>query len=164
MSEELKFRLTEKDIKINDLEDFQNTFKINLPKDFINHYLKYNGGWPNANRSAGLEFEYSFEHFFSIKFGEDTIENRIRDLALQGYDSPPKIPFAINDLDNIFFLFTNDENYGQIFVSDNGCDEWDYHSKSFTDFLKGLKKNNFYGKFFDDKILEWVKDPDFFNF
>lgn len=152
--EKIEFTETEKILSLLEITDFENTIKSKLPKDFIFHYLKYNGGYPNANWSAGEDINYPFGHFFSIKYGENTIEKQLKEFDLIGFDYGKKIIFAIKDIRYTFFIETASENQGQIFVRkpkyiqelkvyDIAQGSWEYHCANFTEFLNGLNQINY---------------------
>lgn len=153
--ENLEFKAIGDNLTDKDIADFQSQFGIVLPEDFVLHYLKYNGGWPNADRSEGDELDYPFEYFLSIKYGNNTIEKKMEELSNNGIDCTERIAFAINDLDNTFHLCTDKENYGNVYVYDSG---WEYHCESFGDFINGLQQSKFWAKTFDPVSQLWIDD------
>lgn len=112
--DKIEFRKTEQPLSLSDINEFEKLIKGKLPEDFKNHYLKYNGGYPNANWSEGLELNIPFEFFLSIKYGENTIEKELLTLNNIGLDYEQKIIFATKDIRFNFYIDISQENYGKI--------------------------------------------------
>lgn len=83
-----------------------------MPKDFKEHYIKYNGGFPTEESA---EANPSPLHGFnSIKYGVLPIETLLEDYAEQNIQFSKKVPFAYDARDNLFVLFLEDnESYGR---------------------------------------------------
>lgn len=152
--DKIEFRKTEQPLSLSDINEFEKLIKGKLPEDFKNHYLKYNGGYPNANWSEGLELNIPFEFFLSIKYGENTIEKELLTLNNIGLDYEQKIIFATKDIRFNFYIDISQENYGKIFVRkpkyvkesksyDIILGYWEYHCENFTQFLNGLNQINY---------------------
>jgi hypothetical protein len=154
--EQINYFEVEKKIDKQDILDFQFSIECEFPKDFIDHYLKHNGGYPNANWSEGEEINYPFEHFLSIKYGVHTIEKKLKEFNEIGFDYGKKIIFAIKDIRYTFFIDTDitTEDYGKIYVRkpqyikelktfDISKGTWEYHCPNFTEFLNGLNQINY---------------------
>ena len=146
--ENLVFELTEKQITDKNFQEFEEMLNIKLPDEFKKHYVKYNGGFPNANWSEGEEINYPFDNFLSIKYGENTIEKKIQEFQNLQFDFGSKIIFAMKELLYYYFIDVSSENYGQIFVRrlktrDIKNGKWEYHCANFSDFLNGLNQINY---------------------
>lgn len=130
--------LTDKDIT-----DFMNSSGITLPKEFTRFYKTYNGGYPNANWSSGLELICPLNYFLPIKYGAKTIESILKEIAPENM-----IPFADNKIDSYYCLYTgDDENYGKIYyLSTLGKYELDLHCNNFNTFINNLAIDGIYGK------------------
>ena len=82
--ENVTFQRSAQSLSEKDIIEFENSLNIRLPESFIEHYKMYNGGFPNANWSEGEKLICPLFYFFSIKYGDDTIEKRTQDLQLKG--------------------------------------------------------------------------------
>jgi len=164
-TETLILNLCSKKLTEQDITDFQQNFKIHLPDDFVKHYLSFNGGFPNANWSDGIENNCPLRHFFSITYGEDTIEKRAKELELLDV-----LPFAMNKIKGYFCIGINDENYGQIFYyrkrpivknykETYDMNEIELHCSNFSTFLSNFFFDQFYGKV-PKPSFGWVEDFD----
>lgn len=139
----MEFKNTAQRITKEDILNFENKFQIELPIDFKEHYLKYNGGEPLENWSKGDEFNFPFQNFLSIKNGENSIENRMKGFEDIGFDCEDKIVFASKGRIYTFFISVEQSTYGQIFVrkpkiADIREGTWIFHCNNFTNFLNGL--------------------------
>ena len=58
----------EKSLTEYDLKEFEKKFNIMMPQTIKNHYLKYNGGYPEKTvfYSEEDDIEYTINYFFSI--------------------------------------------------------------------------------------------------
>ena len=152
----INYTEVEKKLSDQDILDFQISINSELPKDFIEHYLKYNGGYPDANWSEGEGVNYPFEYFLSIKYGENTIEKKLEEFDREKFNYGKKIIFAIKDIRYTFYIETDiaSEDYGRIFVRipkymkelrkyDISKGTWEYHCSNFTEFLNGLNQINY---------------------
>lgn len=151
----LRFEQCRQSLTREDIASFEKLTGATLPQDFVNHYLKYNGGHPNANWSSGEEINYPFESFLSITYGENTIQDKLREFKSSGFDYGSRIVFACTDVRYFFCIDLSDLYYGQIFVRkpkfisktqsyDLAKGEWEYHCAGFTDFIAGLNAINYY--------------------
>lgn len=63
----VKNTLIEEDLKL-----FEQTYNILIPQSIKNHYLKYNGGYPERNVFVSEEDkrEYTVNYFYSIESGD----------------------------------------------------------------------------------------------
>ncbi len=144
----LIFKNVEKTLTNEDLKEFENKFSVKLPDDFTQHYMKYNGGLPNANWSDGDECNVPIELFLPIKYGENTIEAKMKEYADIGFNTQNKIVIASSKEDlYMYFLSLEEETFGQIFYRKNLIDikksEWIFHCENFNKFVEGL---NYIGK------------------
>lgn len=146
--EKIIIELTEKQITDTDFFEFEERLNIKFPDEFKDHYLKYNGGSPNANWSEGEEINYPFEKFLSIKYGNDTIENKIKEFQEVEFDFGKRIIFATKGILYTYYIDLSSENYGQIFVrilktKDIKNGRWEYHCANFSEFINGLNQINY---------------------
>jgi hypothetical protein len=148
----LTFRLSKKQLTRQDINDFEENSGIKLPEDFINHYLQFNGGFPNANWSNGIKFNLPLFYFFPIKHSGNTVEKILQELKLTDL-----LPFAMNKIMRYFCLGTGKDNYGKIFYFAKGAkapkpdirdalEEIELHCGNFSEFIQNLQRDNLYGK------------------
>jgi cell wall assembly regulator SMI1 len=134
-----EFEETEKMLTKEDIAQFENTLKAKLPDDFKNHYLKYNGGYPTFEYVKGAKHIFTINGFMPIKYGTLSIEQTIEDYKKSGLIFNDKIPFAYDNGGNIFFISTNQNNYGAIFIGESEFleDENRFYfvNNSFSEFL-----------------------------
>lgn len=123
-------------ISIEDLEEIDEEIGSELPQSFKDFYISHNGGYPEENYVRGISELFSFNSFFSIKYGRVTIEMLLRDIDYL----PPGcfFPFANDSGGNIFFMSLKDGDFGKIFLVT--CDTHDIFlvQNSFSDFLRSL--------------------------
>ena len=165
--ENVAFQSSEQKLSEQEILDFEKSLGVKLPISFVEHYKIFNGGFPNANWSKGTDLVIPLRHFFSIKYGEDTIERKIRELK-NVEDLKELLPFAINKIKGYFCIGTGKDNYGGIYhyeklpdVPDKkACfdvDEIERHCADFSEFISNLYVDKFYGKVFKP-VLGWVED------
>ena len=129
------FYLTEEKIKSEDLVAFQELFKLSLPEAYKKHILEFNGGSPEKSYFKGVNIAY----FNPIKFGNDPLEDNIKDLKdvlPDGY-----LPFAYDPGGNQICLDLNEDgNYGKVYYvpMDMGEIKPEFLADSFEEFLNGL--------------------------
>lgn len=124
---------TEQTINLEDITLFESNNKIVLPRSYINHVLKFNGGYPVYETYFK---EYSFEGFTPIKFGDYHIEKRIKNL--DKFLSNDHIP--IGDCNGgILLMCLNENEYGRIYVTFSDG-QTDFLADSFEEFLDGLSE------------------------
>ena len=136
----MEFEQTEEQITGFDISEFEKTNEINLPKDFVQHYLNYNGGYPPYEYVKGVKNIFTINGFNSIKYGSLPIEQLIADYKKSGIIFEKKIPFAFDNGGNIFLISEN----GQVLIIEAEFLEdknFILVSETFTDFL-----NSFYNE------------------
>ena len=163
------YQLEEQALNEQDIQNFMAHHNVELPGEFINHYLKHNGGWPNANWNWGIEEGImAFTCFLSIKYGEHTIDKAITEISKQNLGLGNRMPFAVNALGGYYFIATDREDFGlilyaEIIPSEDGKKkllDWKEHSKSFSDFLGGFEADEAYGKVYVQDFDRYIDDFD----
>lgn len=138
----MEFEQSEQQLTITELITFENSFSRNIPIDFKEHYLKYNGGYPPYENLKGLQNNFTINGFYPIKYGRLPIEKIIKDYKNSGIDFIDKIPFAYDNGGNIYLISIETNTYGYVYILEvDFLEEKNYIlvSKSFSDFL-----NSFY--------------------
>jgi hypothetical protein len=157
------FRFCEQKLTEKEFLDFEENLGVKLPDDFKTHYMQFNGGFPNANWSTGIKFVCPLFRFLPIKYGGNTIEEKLQELQFANL-----LPFAINKIMGYFCIGTRNDNYGKIFYYRKtpdvpnkkiwfGKEEIELHCANFSDFISNLQRDNFYGKV-RKPPLGWVED------
>jgi cell wall assembly regulator SMI1 len=110
--------------KINesDIAKLEADLGLTLPKQMIEHYLNYNGGypesdiflWPNGEKTT-------INTFASIKYdGFQSIEENYKNLVLiESYLPVGILPFATDDGGNLFCVSCREIDYGSIYYCNN---------------------------------------------
>ena len=111
---------------------------MKLPQEFVNFYLKYNGGIPTHEYFNG----YAVSYYIPIKYGHEKnhIDYIIESLKFSELLPEGFIPFA-NDAGGWYFaLDLNEANYGAVYVirNDMGDDHPVFVAPSFKELLEGL--------------------------
>jgi SMI1 / KNR4 family (SUKH-1) len=107
--EKIKIIESEEKISNDDLINFQNTYKINIPKNLNTLLLKHNGGiTTNSN---------FFSQLFSIKYGQLTFDEIINyNQILEKNISKEYLPFAITSVGHFLTIKVANDNIGKIFL------------------------------------------------
>lgn len=142
-----KYENAEQQLSPKEIEEFEEQFGVDLPRDFVDFYLFNNGGNPPFYYVEGEENVFALDGFLSIKYGEFSIEQLMKDYAKQEISIMNKIPFANDPVGSIFFMSTApaDKNNIYILPPDREPAEKDsylYVCASFTGFLKGMRHND----------------------
>lgn len=118
----MRFIETSKPINESDIERVEREFNINFPAEFKEHYLQYNGGYPEKDIYVWSGGERTtINTFSSIKEKRFTnLEEMYRDLVvLESYLPIGIIPFATDDGGNLFCISAREEDYGSVYYHNN---------------------------------------------
>jgi hypothetical protein len=135
----------------DDVKVIENELKVTFPQDFVEHYLEFNGGYPEKDKFLWDKNDHNItttvNTFFSLKFeGFGNIEFIYQDLVLNKKYLPNGIiPFASDDGGNLFCISCRDEDYNCVYYCNNdhyNTNNNEAHltllNKSFNDFLNNL--------------------------
>jgi len=130
-----KFKGSEQELTVAELDTFQQELEITLPQKYIEHILVVNGGKPLEDTFNGKRVHY----FHSIKYGDYPLHEIIEDIK----DVLPDnlFPFAEDEGGNAFCISLSEENNGEIYIWYHDMDDEDkveFLADSFEDFMKGL--------------------------
>lgn len=129
---------SEKQLTKKEFESFESTLKVSFPKDFVDFYLTFNGGFPSHSYFEGKEISY----FAPIKYGEQeyTITGTIQRLSELGRLPNGLIPFANDPGGWNFCIDLNETNYGVIYLLPNGIEDQSpiFVAQSFDNFISNL--------------------------
>ena len=65
----MKFEQYEQQLTAEELSAFEYQYDMALPKDFKEHYLQYNGGYPPYENVKGKQHLFTINSFYPIKYG-----------------------------------------------------------------------------------------------
>jgi len=144
----MKFLETSDPIQLEDLIVIEKELKIKFPDKFKEHYLKYNGGYPEKRFFVWEKnVTTRINTFFTIKHEDlGSLESTYKDLViLEKYLPEGIVPFACDDGGNFFCISLRNRDYDHVYYCDNNhynvIDNEEYLTlltNSFNDFLKEL--------------------------
>lgn len=137
----MKFEQYEQQLTAEELTAFEYQYDIALPKDFKEHYLQYNGGYPPYENVKGKQHLFTINSFYPIKYGVLPIEKIISDYEKSGIVFEDKILFAYDNGGNIYLISVAQNTYGYIYIVEAERAEdkaFVLVSESFTDFLNSF--------------------------
>ncbi len=127
----IRLEETQPELMDQDILDFETTLDVKLPQSFVQQIKSSNGGYPIET----LYYKgYEIDEFYSIKYGENTIEEQLR-LLKDFFDNNSSIPFADSN-GGIIYIDALDSNKISIRYSDG---QTDFLANSFKEFMNGLK-------------------------
>lgn len=137
------FEKTEKVISEKEFIEFEESLGgLRFPNEFKEHYLSFNGGYPPEEYQYVIATEcvHTINSFIPIKYGTLPIENLLKDFKKSGIMLYPKVPFAIDNGDNLFCISLDKRNYGNIFYLENQSlgkpNSFHFVSRSLGNFIK----------------------------
>ncbi len=104
----MKFSNSHQQLTIEEIQDFENQFMVNLPDSYKNIILEYNGGYPEKEY-----FQGGTVYFTPIKYGDYKTEDSIKIL----HDILPKGFFPFGDSNGIIICISleKDDNFGKVY-------------------------------------------------
>lgn len=136
----MKFIETSEDLKESDFSEIEQDLKITLPSEFKEHYLKYNGGYPeNSFYKWESGATTHINSFSSIRYeGFDSVEDSYKGLILQESYLPIGVmPFATDDAGNLFCLSCGENDFGYVYY----CNNDNYNTETPDEYLQLLDKS-----------------------
>jgi hypothetical protein len=138
---------TKNEIYVTDLKELEKKFNFMFPQSFIDHYLMYNGGYPEKSLFVGNDGkEYVVDYFIPVKNEKGQSLFTIL-LLLNDEKIKPRwlIPFADEEGGNLFCFSTNEKDNGAIYYynhefeyGDNPEKYIEFISESLLDFINNL--------------------------
>lgn len=146
------FNKCAKKITIKDIQQVENLIHLSFPKDFTEHYLKYNGGIPSKAYFYMEPYDTFAEisSFKSIKFkdelGDPRIEDTYQNLSIKKNIIPKNmLPFAIDWGGNLFCINVDTEDIYIIYLDLGEVNEINgsirFLINGFNHFLNSLEEN-----------------------
>ena len=133
---ENKFYKTENSISLNDIIEFEKSYNLKLPEEYINHILQENGGYPEKDECE----DCVIASFYSIKYGRNNVAEVIHNLqTIENVLPKDLFPFAYDQGGNDFCISLAKEDYGKIYIwyHDTGGEK-KFLANSFDDFMSKL--------------------------
>lgn len=143
----MKFIETEKSINQDVIEKLEELFGYKLPKEYITHLLKYNGGRCEPNifsfKENGKLSSSNVDWFLALYGGEnDNMFSYLKDFK----DVLPKyfLPIAHDSGGNLICISCRDEDFGTIYFWNHEYNKLNINevwiiASSFNEFLMNLK-------------------------
>ena len=139
-------------LTIEDIQEIENQINFNFPKDFKDHYFKYNGGISSKTYFYIEEYETFVEisSFKSIKYKTDSDDLRIEDiyqiLSIEKNIIPTNmLPFAMDWGGNLFCMNVETEDIYIIYLDLGEVNESNgsirFLINGFSNFLNNLEEN-----------------------
>lgn len=157
---ELIFKDCEKSISRSQILEICKQLNISLPNDFIEHYLKWNGGYPNKSLffNEAIDFdEIEIKDFIPFLYAKDfqddpdfTLEGRVKEEWENNEVPKYFLPFALDWGGNYFCLhledhciyyYVRDEWSDNLSIEKNFINNSTIISNSFKDFISFLEEN-----------------------
>ena len=126
----MNFRNSKEKLTNEDVLNFEQSFKLQLPESYKKIILEYNGGYPEKSYFRGSKI-----YFLPVKYGNWNLEKCI---TVGGELYPNKsLPFAEFAETSYYITLNKDENYGKIYWVDEGG-ESELVCNSFEEFMSEL--------------------------
>jgi hypothetical protein len=129
---------SEQSLSLEEIQEFEKKNNVKLPQEFVNFYLKYNGGIPTHEYYNG----YALIYYMPIKYGDEVNRIDYKIISLKDAELLPErfIPFSYDSGGWYFALDLNEANYGAVYVirNDMGDDHPVFVAPSFKELLEGL--------------------------
>lgn len=138
----MNFLKTGPSITLEEIKEVENKLNINFPREFIDHYLKYNGGVPENGKYLWPEGGKTKIRFSSIKYEGfvNNLEESYEDLVLtESYLPSGIVPFANDEGGNLFCISTRKEDYGVVYYCNNDHYNTSNKEECFTQLDKSFR-------------------------
>lgn len=134
-------------IAIDDIRNFEKTYNVKLPEDYIAFLLKYNGGYPKEStfKISDEEGESVVNKFYGIGNMKSNLSSVFE--ILDGEIPDGFISIANDPGGNEICISVGEEHYGKVFVWIHDMDSDEYLSNmfllanSFNEFFDNLYEN-----------------------
>jgi SMI1-KNR4 cell-wall len=144
----MKFLELSKKLDYEELKEVEEQLGVPFTQDFIDHYIKYNGGYPTKRYYLWPDgVKTRINHFFSIRYdGFTQLEEVYTDLFVTEQTLPIGfLPFAVDDGGDLFCISTLSNKYNAVFFCDmhhydaeNVENYFTLLSTSFHEFIENL--------------------------
>lgn len=136
----MKYRAESENISINDIKEIEKSLGIKLPKDYVNHMLKFNGIDPQGDyyyKPDIWEDEINFSYILPIHHGTYTFNKANKIKTLEDFPEM-QVMIGATTTGNLSMSLKKEDN-GSIYVyySDGEIHKL---ADSFTEFLQRLEE------------------------
>ena len=136
----LEFEKIGQNISLNEIKEFEEEVKIDLPQEVKEFYLLHNGGVPKQYIYRREDDIYVINHFMPIKneiYEDLTIEQVYVEMIEDEIFPEKYLPFALEESGGYFLISLIREEYGYVYYWNSEYDDID----SFLDNIKLLADN-----------------------
>ncbi len=129
---------TETEITEAELASFETQYGLNLPEDYRQHILSFNGGVPTESYFFADDEEFLISSFLPILHGNNTV-NKLLDVLAEAPQrplAPEYYPFADDTFGNMYCINQVD---GKVYLWEHDMEgEPEALARSFTEFINAL--------------------------
>jgi hypothetical protein len=140
----MEFKHNNRKISVQDLANFKDKYNLDIPQDYADFLLQYNGGQSINNKYPSEFGAYLVHEFYSILNGNLLLEDALEDLQIVEQVLPNYLlPFAIDEGGNQFCIGVKPSNFAKIYIYylDTDSDQEIYLDNSFESFTSKFRKN-----------------------
>lgn len=131
---------TKKKLTLEDISGFEKKYKFLMPNEVKQHYLLYNGGYPEKPKYIKDGREYVINYFFSICCGEGlALEKTMRLLDDEKIFPKWLVPFANDEGGNFFCYSIKTGEEGKIYYYNHEFEYGENPEKHIRVLSKSLK-------------------------
>jgi cell wall assembly regulator SMI1 len=131
----LKLEDSKQALSVQELNEFQEIFHVQLPTAFRQFYLKHNGGDLSDSNDDN---DFFLGGFTPIKYGDAPVETIYRDLTDDIPSLKQMIPFAYDRVGNSFLLSVKENDFGYIYIYLMDEEELAFVCESIEEFMSEL--------------------------
>jgi hypothetical protein len=108
---------TEPGISDQDIDNVEHAYSFVFPKQFRDHYLRYNGGSPNKYLFKRDDVIFVVHQFLPIRYGRHRFEESFRNLKVEASILPADlVPFGMDPGGDYYCFSTGPKQYGSIWM------------------------------------------------
>src|SRR5258708_7250633 len=128
-----------------DLDDVEGRFGFKFPKEFRDHYLQFNGGYPEKDRFVDHAGVCIIHEFLPIRYGNAdlTLEHSVQQVKVNSSLLPAYlVQFAVDPGGDYYCFSTRENDYGAIYMfrmDGNPQRMGEFLSTSLNEFLGKLR-------------------------
>ncbi len=142
----MEFKHNNRKISEQNLANFKDKYKLDIPQDYANFLLEYNGGQTIKNKYPSESGTYLIHEFYSVLNGSLLLEDCIESIQIVEQTLPDYLlPFAIDEGGNQFCIGVKPFNWGKIHIYyldiGDSDDSEVYLDNSFESFISKLREN-----------------------
>lgn len=112
----IKLLASQKQLSLSDLEDFEATTHVKLPKALKDFYLAYNGGYSETTLFKNADDDYPINEFLSIKYGDMRVDTSFEMFRADSELPSQFVPFAMDAGGDYYGFSLQPAEYGKIYL------------------------------------------------